>query len=434
MSQLLESNKVAIIGAGPMGLAAAYEVLKLGFKPVIFEADDRVGGMTATFDFCGHSIERYYHFHCTSDDDFFKFLNEVGLDKHLNWKPTKMSYWYQGRLQSWGDPISLLKFKGLSLVAKIRYGFHAFVCTKRKNWKPLEKYDAKTWLYKRVGKKAYDVLWRNLFELKFYHHTENLSSPWIWSRIRRIGNSRYNVFKEKLGYLKGGSQTLLNGFTDYIEKNGGIINLSSPVSRVLFSEDNSVCGVISKGEEHRFDKVISTIPLPFVPKLMPDLPKSLLSAYSSKENIAAICVIVKLRKKLTDSFWVNTNDPEMDIPGIIEYGNLNDDVGHIVYVPYYMPQTDPKFQDSDFVFEQKVRRYFKKVNPGLEDADFIDVKVNRYKYAQPICTPNFLEELPDYKTPINGLFIADTSHYYPEDRGISESIGFGRKLASEMLN
>ena len=44
----------------------------------------------------------------------------------------------------------------------------------------------------------------------------------------------------------------------------------------------------------------------------------------------------------------------MDIPGIIEYINLNSEVGNIVYVPYYMPQTNPKFQDSDETFKEKV--------------------------------------------------------------------------------
>jgi hypothetical protein len=33
--------------------------------------------------------------------------------------------------------------------------------------------------------------------------------------------------------------------------------------------------------------------------------------------------------------------------------------------------------------------------------------------------------------PIAGLWAADTSHYYPEDRGISESIGFGRQMAKD---
>ena len=46
-----------------MGLAVAYQLAKDGHEPVVFEADDRVGGMTATFDFNGLEIERYYHFH-----------------------------------------------------------------------------------------------------------------------------------------------------------------------------------------------------------------------------------------------------------------------------------------------------------------------------------------------------------------------------------
>ncbi len=72
-------SKVAILGAGPMGLAVAYQLVKESYQPVIFEADDRVGGMTAAFDFNGLSIERFYHFHCTSDKAFLKVLNELGI-------------------------------------------------------------------------------------------------------------------------------------------------------------------------------------------------------------------------------------------------------------------------------------------------------------------------------------------------------------------
>ena len=57
---------VAVIGAGPMGLAVGYELVKRGYKPVLFEAAERVGGMTVCFDFGGVEIERFYHFHCTS--------------------------------------------------------------------------------------------------------------------------------------------------------------------------------------------------------------------------------------------------------------------------------------------------------------------------------------------------------------------------------
>ena len=67
-------------------------------------------------------------------------------------------------------------------------------------------------------------------------------------------------------------------------------------------------------------------------------------------------------------------------------------------------------------------------NKNILDDDIIDVCVNRYKFAQPICVPNFLSKLPPVSVFTN-LWIADTSYYYPEDRGISESIGFGFKLA-----
>jgi len=39
--------------------------------------------------------------------------------------------------------------------------------------------------------------------------------------------------------------------------------------------------------------------------------------------------------------------------------------------------------------------------------------------------------MPPVSLPVDGLWLADTSYYYPEDRGISESIGFGRKMAKE---
>lgn len=429
----MKNKKIAVIGAGPMGLAVAYQLVKDGFEPIVYEKDDRIGGMTATFDFGGIEIERYYHFYCTSDHDFFKILDELNLNKELIWKSTKMGYWFEHRLQDWGNPIALLKFKGLSLISKFRYGLHAFVSTKRNNWKPLEKNDAITWLKKWIGEDAYKKLWEKLFALKFYEYSSNLSAPWIWSRIRRIGRSRYNIFKEKLGYLKGGSKTLLNAMKDYIIQNGGEIRLNSSVTQIVL-DNNMVKGLESEGVFETYDIVISTIPLPIVAKITPGLPENIYKTYSSKINIGCVCLIAKLKKPLTQNFWLNTSDENMDIPGIIEYSNLNPEFGHIVYVPYYMPQSNPKFDDSDNLFKKKITEYFKIINTELKDSDIIDIKVHRYYYSQPICDPNYLDTLPNVKLPVSGLWVADTSYYYPEDRGVSESIGYGRNLVKRMIN
>jgi protoporphyrinogen oxidase len=433
MSKKANSKRIAVLGAGPMGLAVAYQLIKEGYHPVVFEADDRVGGMTASFDFNGLNIERYYHFHCISDRAFLQILDELGIADKMRWVETKMGYFYQRKVHPWGNPIALLKFPGLSLLAKLRYGLHVFTSTKRNRWDSLDKKEATRWIKDWVGEEAYEILWRRLFDYKFYDYANQLSAAWIWSRIRRTGRSRYDLFREKLGYLEGGSELLLQALKEYIESNTGEIHLKSPVSRVVI-ENEQVKGVESRGKLEKFDKVISTIPLPYLPKLMPDLPENVLHAFRSVKNIAVVCVIAKLKRKVTENFWLNIHDAEMDIPGLVEYTNLQSLSHPIVYVPFYMPGEHPKFQEPDQNFLDKVKRYLRIINPDIQDADFIDIRASRYRYAQPICFPNHLKGLPPTQLPVGGLWAADTSYYYPEDRGISESIEFGRNLAKQAVS
>jgi protoporphyrinogen oxidase len=424
--------KIAVLGAGPMGLAVAYQLTRDGHQPVVYEADDRLGGMTASFDFNGIQIERYYHFHCTSDRGFMLMLDELGIADKLQWTSTGMGYWYRNQLQDWGNPLALLKFRGISLTAKLRYGLHAFAATRRTDWQSLDSAEATGWIRKWVGQEAWQTLWRPLFDYKFYDFAYNLSAAWIWTRIHRIGRSRYNLMREKLGYLDGGSETLLQAMAAAIRAGGGEIHLSSPVQQVVV-EQNQLQGLLltNNTELQKFDKVISTIPLPFVPRIIPHLAPEVIRQYRALNNIAVVCVIVKLARPLSDKFWVNINDPDMDIPGLVEYSNLRPLQNHIVYVPFYLPGEHPKFAEPDSVFTSKVKRYLKQINPQLTDADILDIRASRYRYAQPVCEPGFLSRLPPYRSEVTGLWIADTSYYYPQDRGISESIDFGRRLARE---
>jgi protoporphyrinogen oxidase len=423
-----KKQKIAVLGAGPMGLAVAYQLVKDGMQPVVFEADNRVGGMAATFDFGGLAIERYYHFHCTSDNGFMRVLQELGLNDKLHWMHTKMAFYCNSTVHPWGNPVALLRFPELNLLQKLRAGLFLFLATKRNNWHELDKLEATAWMKRWMGEKTYDVLWRKLFDYKFYQYAEQLSAAWIWARIRRLGRSRYNLFQEKLGYLDGGSQVLMEAMAAYIKTHGGIINLQSPVQKVVI-ENKRVLGVQINDTFHAYDRVISTIPLPYVPRLMPDLPPTILQQFQALKNVAIVCVIAKLRKPVSDYFWMNVNDPNMDIPGIVEYTNLRPLDHHIVYVPYYMPSEHPKYADADEVFVQKVKSYLMTINKTLCEDDFIDIRANRYRFAQPVCPPGFLDTLPPVKLPVEGLLIADTSYYYPEDRGISESIDFGCKMA-----
>src|SRR5215813_3795338 len=95
-------RNVVVVGAGPMGLACAYEMARAGHAVTVLEAGDRIGGMSASFDFEGLTIERFYHFICSTDYPLFALLDELNLSGRLRWNDTKMGFFYQGRLHGWG--------------------------------------------------------------------------------------------------------------------------------------------------------------------------------------------------------------------------------------------------------------------------------------------------------------------------------------------
>lgn len=97
----LTDDRLLVIGAGPMGLAAAYYAAKAGWKVEVLEAGDRPGGMAAHFDFNGLSLERFYHFCCRSDADTTALLAELGLPP-IRWVPTRMGFYVDGKLHPWG--------------------------------------------------------------------------------------------------------------------------------------------------------------------------------------------------------------------------------------------------------------------------------------------------------------------------------------------
>lgn len=423
-----KKRKIAVIGSGPMGLASAYALLKKGYHVDVYEKDERLGGMSACFDFDGLTIERYYHFICRTDTPLFDLLKELNLFNQLRWQDTKMGFFYNGVLYKWGDPIHLLKFPHLGLIDKLRYAVHVFYTKSIHNWNRLDKQNAIPWLKKWMGHKAYQMLWDYLFELKFYEHKAQISAAWIGTRIKRVALSRRNLFTEYLGYLEGGSDTLLRALEKHILAMQGKIYFNAGIERILTVHDQ-VQGVVVNGEKRFYDAVVSTMPLPYVPSVAPDLPQEIIDKIKAIKNCGVVCAILKLSSPLTENFWLNVNDPDMAIPGLIEYTNLYPMQDSIIYVPFYMPHNHPKYTLDDTSFLNEVFGYLHRINPEFSEKWVLAAQVSRYEFAQPICTPDFFEQLPPMQTPIQGFVMADTSYYYPEDRSISESVKIGKRLA-----
>jgi len=194
-----------VVGAGAMGLAAAYQGVSDGKSVLVLEADDQPGGMAAHCELGDISIERYYHFICKTDFDTFELLDELGIPDVLKWRETKMGYFYHGKNYKWGNPVALLASPKLNPIEKFRYGLMAFWATKRKSWDKVEPLTAPVWLKRWLGESGYQKLWHRLFYLKFYQYTDEISATWIGTRIKRIGLSRKSLMTEELGYLEGGT-------------------------------------------------------------------------------------------------------------------------------------------------------------------------------------------------------------------------------------
>lgn len=422
---------VGIVGAGAMGLAAAYHALKAGHRVTVYEADRVAGGMAAHTDLDGLSIERFYHFVCKADASTFALMRELGIGDRMRWRDTSMGYFVDGRMHRWGDPLALLAFPKLSLPAKFRYGLQMFLSTRRTDWQPLETLTARDWIEHGAGSEAYEVLWRRLFDLKFFEYADTVSAAWIWTRIKRVGTSRKSLMQEQLGYIDGGSETLVRALVEAIERLGGLIRLETPAREVMVS-DGRVTGIRTDAGVEPVDAAISTMPTPHVSRLVPALPNDWKARYDSIVNIGVVCVLLRLAQSVSPHFWVNINDPAIEVPGIIEFSRLRPVDDTVVYVPFYMPVTHPKFGRGDEAFVAESMAAIRRLNPAIGDGDLKASRVGRLRHAQPVCEAGFAAKIPPVRTPIAGLQIADTSFYYPEDRGISESVRYGALMAAQV--
>lgn len=422
------NTPVAIVGGGPMGLACAYHLQKRGQDVVVYEAGDHLGGMSVAFDFRGLRIDRHFHFLCRTDFEYFGMLEELGISNALHWRKTKMGMFHDRRLTEWGSPTSLLRFAGLPLSSKLRYAAMVLATRRRSNFDDLDDVNAREWLQTWIGRRGYATLWEPLLAGKFHQHQGNVSAAWIAARIQRLGRSRNRMLEEELGFLEGGSETLVEALGEAIRAGNGRIELNAPVEQISVV-DGEVTGLRVRGENVPHQRIISTIPIPIL-RDMVSFPEEQASMLQTIQHLGVVTVILKLRHSLSPYFWTNISDTSIDIPGIIEFTNLSPIEPHIVYVPFYVPRDHPRYSATHEELLDVILGVFGRINPSFRQDWVIDSESSRCTHAQAICTPGFSRKVPPLGGWIKGLFHADTTSYYPQDRSISESLLTGRQLAA----
>jgi len=404
----------------------------------ILEAGPDFGGLAGSFRLEGQPVERFYHFICRSDHHLIQLVGELGLNDQLRWKQTRTSFYYNGRLYSFGTPFDLLRFSAVPWLQRMRFGLHILQSRYRSQWKWLDQLPAKPWLIENIGEQAYQVIWHPLLRVKFGDYYDKISAAWIWHRIWRVAKSRRHLWeRESFGYLEYGSATLIDRLVDWLRAQPTADLRTGVRVQPLEIHDNRVTGVRVGKEQIPCDAVISTVALPVLDQLAPGQTDPYFVKARQINYIGVVCALFSLRQPFSPSYWTNTNDPRISFNGFIEQTNLNQNLHeaglNLVYVPFYLPTSEPRYSASSDALFAEYTAMLKLVNPAFDPTWVKEYHVFRAPCAQAVCITNFADLMPGHRSPVRGLYVTDSTQFYPEDRTISAAIQQGRRVAQMIV-
>ena len=417
--------KVAIIGAGFGGLAAAYYLSKKGVDVTVFESDDQPGGLAIGFKELPWkwSIERHYHHWFTNDFSVLNLTEEIG-HKVLTVRP-KTSTFVNGKVYQLDSPMSLLLFNQMPISDRVRTGLILAYLKLTQNWKSLEKTTAKEFLIKYMGKKSWEVLWEPLFVKKFSHYANEIPTSWFWARIKKRSPS--------LAYPEGGFLAFALSLDNAINKYGGKILYGTKVEKVYKRDKN----IVVKTDKFKleFDKVICTLPSPLFVKITEELPQEYIDNLLNLKGIGAVNLVLSLKKQfLSDgTYWLNINATHFPFLAVIEHTNFmnnkNYNNEHLLYIGNYLPHEHQYFRSEAGNLLREFYPYLKTINPKFDKSWVIRGYAFKAPFAQPIIPLNYSGIVPTFETPIRGLYLCNIQQVYPWDRGTNYAVENAERVA-----
>jgi len=425
-------GRVAIIGGGIAGLAAAYYLGRAGVPVDLFEAEAETGGLAGSFDFEGLMVERYFHFICRPDHELKELARELQIADRLVWRRTRTVFFHQGRFFGFTSPLDLLRFSPIPLWSRINLGLETLKWSWLSDWQKLDEVAARDWLIARLGQQAYEVIWSPLLTFKFGEYQDRVSAAWIWHRVHRVAKSRRSpLHPQVMGYFEGGTETLLRALREAIARHAGRIHTRAPVQAVL-ARAGRVRGLRVGEEEREYQAVVMAAPLPQAAALLPAELNDYRRALEQVRFLGVVCLVLWLDQGLSRSFWCNVHDSRLPLNGLIEMSELNTATGRggsLIYVPYYLPVTSPRFGFSDQEIVDEALQALAVLKPGLDRRSVRAFRVFRSRFAQAICTVGFRRVQPPHATPLSGLYLIDSTQLYPSDRTLSGTIGLAQKVS-----
>ena len=422
---------VIVVGGGFTGLAAAYQLCLEGVAVTVVEQAPETGGLAASFEVAsGDRLECFYHHWFTSDRHMMSLIDELAARDDLMLRQTRTGVYYANRIYRLATPMDLLGFSALSLPNRLRLGWLAVRARMVKDWRELDNLSAETWLKRLGGHEVYRVVWEPLLRGKFGDLAPEVSAVWMWSKLVLRGGSRGNGGSERLAYFRGGFSALVRRLEQEIGQRGGRIVTGTTVGDLQVA-DGRVNGVVTDRGTLTADAVVVTPAFPIIAKLLAaHLSDEHLRQFTEVRYLANVCLILELDRSLSETYWLNVNDPSFPFVGVIEHTNLEPVTSYggraIVYLSRYLPADDNYFRLDDKATLEHCLPYLRSMFPAFERSWVLQHYVWRTPYGQPVVTRGYGANLPSGRSPIKGVYIASMAQIYPEDRGTNYAVRDGR--------
>ena len=434
--------RVGIIGGGVAGLAAAYDLTREGHYAEVFEVAPFLGGQASTFPVGGGQLERGYHHLFVSDRAITELIHELGLGHKLAWLESKVGLYYRGRVWNFATPMDLLRFTPLSLWQRLRVGWWTLRLQRIADYDRFEDVTARDWLSRNMGAKAYEVLFEPLLRGKFGDYYDQVSMTWLWGKVRlRVASRGKALQKERLGYPMGSFGEVIDVLAERIRGQGGETHTSARVNRVLVDGERAAGLEVQTGdaapESREYDAVIATTPSYVFTRLVPPMPEDYQRMLTGVSYLSAVMLVLELDRPLTAKYWLNIADQEMPFVAIIEHTNMIDKSlyggSHIVYISNYPDRDSELYRMEPEALLELFVPHLRKLNPDFDLSWVRAYHHHRVDGAQPIISRNYSRRIPPHRTPVRGLYLANTTQIFPEDRGTNYSIRMGRQVARMVM-
>lgn len=408
-------GKVAVIGGGPAGLTAAYEIARSGGDVTLFEATDSLGGLARTevrdgwrFDLGGH---RFY----TRSAEVETLWDEVMGDEMLERDRLSRIY-FNGRFI--GYPLSARELvRKLGPVELGRSGF-SYLMARARPPGPQDTFEQ--WVVRRFGRRLFENFFRSYTEKVWGVGCDELRADWAAQRIRELsfrkavsdslgrnGDTEVTSLIKRFRYPRLGPGQMWERMAARVEDMGGRVLLGNRVERIEISSGR-VVAVHSEGERHEVDDLISAMPLSAVPGVTDRSPEAARNAAAGLRHRDFLTVALALDgpAPFPDN-WIYIHDPSVGVARIQNYGAWSPDMvpdsgASCVGLEYFCFRDDELWRAEDHELITRAIDELEKI--GLCDRDRIRRGwVVRVPMAYPIYDENYAERVATIRSWLDGI-------------------------------